>query len=175
VENLFQGRFKGILIEKESYLLELCRYIVLNRLRVKSGTNPIALKWSSYPVTAGLVAVPEFLSPDWLLEQFGKNRRIAQKRYREFVRDGIANRPWDELKGQIYLGSDEFIERHSAEDKELREIPRAQQSQSTDAGRILPRMETGIAQAYREHGYRLQEIAAHLGVYYATVSRNSRR
>jgi putative transposase len=172
---LFQGRFKGILIEKESYLLELCRYIVLNRLRVKGGTNPVALKWSSYPVTAGLVAVPEFLSPDWLLEQLGKNRRIAQKRYREFVRDGIANRPWDELKGQIYLGSDEFIERHSAEDKELREIPRAQQSQSTDAGRILPRMETGIAQAYREHGYRLQEIAAHLGVYYATVSRNSRR
>ena len=57
--------------------------------------------------------MPEFLSTDWLLEQFGKNRRVAQKRYREFVRDGIANRPWDELKGQIYLGSDKFIERHS--------------------------------------------------------------
>ena len=112
--------------EKESYLLELCRYIVLNPVRVKGGTNPGAWKWSSYRATAGLVAVPEFLSTDWLLEQFGKNRGVAQKRYREFVRDGITNRPWDALKGQIYLGSEEFIERHSPEDKELKEIPRAQ-------------------------------------------------
>ena len=73
-----------------------------------------AWKWSSYRATAGLASVPEFLSTDWLLEQFGKNRRVAQKRYREFVRDGMAKQPWDELKGQIYLGSDEFIERHSA-------------------------------------------------------------
>jgi putative transposase len=56
-----------------------------------------------------------------LLEQFGKNRRVAQKRYRKFVRDGIANRPWDALKGQIYLGSDKFIKRHSAKDKELKD------------------------------------------------------
>jgi hypothetical protein len=45
----------------------------------------------------------------------GKDRRITQNRYGEFVKDGIANRPWDELKGQIYLGSDEFIEGQSAE------------------------------------------------------------
>ena len=55
-----------------------------------------------------------------------RNRRVAQKRYREFVRDGITNRPWDELKAPIYLGSDKFIERRSAEDKEIKEIPRAQ-------------------------------------------------
>ena len=177
VGHLFQGRFKGILIEKESYLLELCRYIVLNPLRVKGGTNPVAWKWSSYQATAGLVAVPEFLSPDWLLEQFGKNRRIAQKRYRDFVRDGRANRPWDELTGQIYLGSDEFIERHSTENKELREIPRAQLKPiKPTLGRIFAEdRKTGIAQAYREHGYRLQEIAAHLGVHYATVSRKLKK
>jgi putative transposase len=124
-----------------------------------------------------LVAVPEFLSPDWLLEQFGKNRRIAQKRYREFVRDGIANRPWDELKGQIYLGSDEFIERHSAENKDLKEIPGAQlKAVKPTLERIFAKDgETGIAQAYREHGYRLQEIAAHLGVHYATVSRKLKK
>jgi hypothetical protein len=60
------------------------------------------------------------------LSNLAKNRRVAQKRYREFVRDGIANRPSDNLKGQIYLGSEEFIERHSAENKELKEIPRVQ-------------------------------------------------
>jgi REP element-mobilizing transposase RayT len=127
VGHLFQARYQAILVEKESYLLELCRYIVLNPLRVKRGGSDLATwKWSSYPATAGRGAVPEFLSTDWLLEQFGKNRRVAQKRYREFVRDGVANRPWDELKGQIYLGSDEFIERHSAQTTELKEVPRAQ-------------------------------------------------
>jgi REP-associated tyrosine transposase len=177
VGHLFQGRFKAILVEKESYLLELCRYIVLNPVRMKSRTRMAAWKWSSYRATAGLASVPEFLSTDWLLEQFGKNRRVAQKRYREFVRNGIAKRPWDELKGQIYLGSDEFIDRHSAEDKELKEIPRAQLKP------IKPTLEqifaedgkTGIAQAYREHGYRLQEIAAYLGVHYATVSRKLKK
>ena len=70
--------------------------------------------------------MPPFLIIDWLLGQFGTNRRAAQKRYREFVREGIENRPWDELKGQIYLGSDDFIESHSAKDRELKEIPRTQ-------------------------------------------------
>ena len=95
--------------------LELCRYIVLNPVRVKRGTDLAAWKWSSYPGTAGLGAVPEFLSTDWLLEQFGKNRGVPQKRYREFLTDGVASRPWDGLKGQIYLDSDKFIERHTAE------------------------------------------------------------
>ncbi|HXV79694.1 MAG TPA: transposase [Candidatus Binatia bacterium] len=173
VGHLFQGRFKAILVEKESYLLELCRYIVLNPVRVKGRTSPAAWKWSSYRPTAGLVAVPEFLSTDWLLEQFGQNRRVAQKRYREFVRDGIANRPWDALKAQIYLGSDKFIERHSAQDKQINEIPRVQlQAIKPTLERIFAKdRDSGIAQAYREHGYRLHEIAAHLGVHYATVSR----
>jgi len=177
VGHLFQGRFKAVLVEKESYLLELCRYVVLNPVRVKGGTKTAAWKWSSYRATAGLASVPEFLSTDWLLEQFGKNRRVAQKRYREFVRDGITNRPWDQLKGQIYLGSDKFIERHSAEDKELKAIPRAQlRAFKPTLERIFARDgETGIGRAYREHGYRLQEIAAYLGVHYATVSRKLKK
>ena len=173
VGHLFQGRFKAILVEKESYLLELSRYIVLNPVRVKGGAEMGAWKWSSYRATAGLASVPEFLSIDWLLEQFGRNRLSAQKRYRAFVREGLENRPWEELKGQIYLGSEEFIEQHSAEDKELREIPRAQlKALKPTLERIFAKGgENGIAQAYRQRGYRLREIAAHLGVHYATVSR----
>ena len=173
VGHLFQGRFKAILVQKESYLLELCRYIVLNPVRVKGGVEMGAWKWSSYRATAGLASVPEFLSIDWLLAQFGKNRPAAHKRYREFVRDGLKNRPWEDLRGQIYLGSEAFIERHSAQDKEIKEIPRAQlKAVKPTLERIFAKGgETGIAQAYREHGYRLHEIAMHLGVHYATVSR----
>jgi len=115
------------LVGKESYLLELCRYIGLNLLRVKGGVETGVWKWSSYQAAAVRVNVPQFLSIDWLLAQSCKNRGTAQKRYREFVRDGLEIRSWDELKGQIYLGSEEFIEQHSAEDKEIKDIPRVQQ------------------------------------------------
>ena len=75
-----RGRFKAILVEKESYLLELCRYIVLNPVRVKGGAEMGAWKWSSHRATAGLTSVPDFLSTDGLLGQFGKPRPTAQKR-----------------------------------------------------------------------------------------------
>lgn len=173
VGHLFQGRFKAILVEKESYLLELCRYIVLNPVRVKGKGEIGAWRWSSYRATAGLASVPEFLSTDWILEQFGKKRAKAQKQYRAFVREGLENRPWEELKGQIYLGSEAFIERHSPGNQELKEIPRVQlKAVKPSLERIFAKSgKRAIVQAYKEHGYRLQEIAAHLGVHYATVSR----
>lgn len=173
VGHLFQGRFKAILVEKESYLLELCRYIVLNPVRVKGKGEIGGWKWSSYRATAGLASVPEFLSTDWILEQFGKNRAKAQKQYRAFVREGLENRPWEELKGQIYLGSEAFIARHSPGNQELKEIPRVQlKAVKPSLERIFAKSgKRAIVQAYKEHGYRLQEIAAHLGVHYATVSR----
>jgi AraC-like DNA-binding protein len=173
IGHLFQGRFKAILVEKESYLLELCRYIVLNPARVKGKGEIGGWKWSSYRATAGLASVPEFLSTDWILGQFGKNRAKAQKQYRAFVREGLENRPWEELKGQIYLGSEAFIERHSPGNQELKEIPRVQlKAVKPSLERIFAKSgKRAIVQAYKEHGYRLQEIAAHLGVHYATVSR----
>ena len=65
VGHLFQGRFKAILVERDSHLLELCRYIVLNPARVKSSAKASTWKWSSYRATAGLASVPEFLHTDW--------------------------------------------------------------------------------------------------------------
>ena len=172
VGHLFQGRFKAILVERESHLLELCRYIVLNPLRVKGTASAQSWRWSSYRATAGLAAVPEFLSTDWILAQFGNRRAQAQKQYREFVRDGVESRPWEELKGQIYLGSEEFIEKHPAPNTDLKEIPRVQlRAAKPSLNRIFAkRGDRAIAEAY-DHGYRLHEIAAHLGVHYATVRR----
>ena len=120
--------------------------------------------------------MPEFLHTDWILEQFGKSRSRAQQRYREFVRDGMASRPWDDLKGQIYLGSEAFIEKHASGKKDVKEIPRAQLRAATPSlQRIFAkRGEKAIAEAYA-HGYRLNEIASHLDVHYATVSRRLKR
>jgi putative transposase len=173
VGHLFQGRFKAILVQKESYLLELCRYIVLNPVRIKGDVRIDAWKWSSYRATAGLVSVPELLTTDWVLNQFSQNRPTAHKRYREFVREGLASRPWEAVKGQIYLGSEQFIEKHSPENIELKEIPRAQLTAARPSlKRIFAKSgKRAIVQAYKEHAYRLREIAAHLGVHYTTVSR----
>jgi len=62
--HLFQGRFKGILIQKDSHLLEVCRYVVLNPLRAGITEGPEQWKWSSYRATAGKDASP--LSHDGL-------------------------------------------------------------------------------------------------------------
>jgi putative transposase len=172
VGHLFRGRFKAILVEKESYLLELCRYIVLNPVRLRGSVKVQIWKWSSYRATAGLISVPPFMSTDWVLGQFGKSRLQAQKRYREFVREGLENRPWEELKKQIYLGSEAFVEKHALGNRHLKEISRAQlKAAKPSLERIFAKSgRKAIAAAY-QHGYRLTEIAAHLSIHYATVSR----
>jgi putative transposase len=48
-----------------------------------------------------LVSTPEFLTTDWVLGQFGKNRAQAQKHYRDFVKDGLESRRWEAFQGQI--------------------------------------------------------------------------
>lgn len=173
--HLFQGRFTAILVEKDPHLLELCRYVVLNPVRAKLVTHPRLWPWSSYRATAGETGVPLWLTTDWVLGQFGSRRREAQHRYRRFVAEGRQGPcPWEHLRGQIYLGSEEFIAQHQP-NRAIREIPR----RHTQAQRLpLPvlfrrRQSQGrlIYDAYRRHGYRLAEIAEHLGVHYATVSR----
>ncbi|MBU1564132.1 MAG: transposase [Proteobacteria bacterium] len=62
VGHFFQGRFKSILAEKETHLLELCRYIVLNTVRAKLFDQPGKIQWSSYNSTSSGVGVPGILS-----------------------------------------------------------------------------------------------------------------
>lgn len=112
VGHLFQGRFGAILIERETYLLEVCRYVVLNPVRAGLVTDPGAWPWSSYQATAGGEPLDSWLTVDWVLEHFARTRRQAQAAYRQFVTEGMTDhaRPWSQLRGQIYLGSDGFVE-----------------------------------------------------------------
>ena len=112
VGHLFQGRFKAILIEKETHLLELCRYVVLNPVRAGAVTHPRLWRWSSYRATVGEESAPPWLHTDWLLAQFGTTVSAARAGYRRFVADGLepSASPWSQVRGQIYLGSDRFLE-----------------------------------------------------------------
>ena len=130
VGHIFQGRYKAILVQKESHLLEVCRYVVLNPLRAKVVEVPERWRWSSYRATAGIERAHPCLTIDWILGQFGSKRRTAEKRYRAFVVDGIrGHRIWEDVKGQSILGDEEFVSRlidYARGYEEVKEIPKVQ-------------------------------------------------
>jgi len=180
--HVFQGRYKAILVDKESYLLELCRYVVLNPVRAKMISKPEEWKWSSYRYTAGIKKAPVFLTTDWIIGHFSKKKAEAQKLYRKFVKEGInAKSPWNELQGQILLGEETFIERyrkllHGKE--QIKEIPRIQRYLNRPKladlfckGDEKKGRDKNIYAAHVRYGYRLNEIAAYLGIHYTTVSK----
>lgn len=166
-------------MEKESHLLELCRYVVLNPVRARRVEHPAKWKWSSYRATAGGASIPECLTVDWLLGQYGSRYREAQKRYRAFVTEGIeVSSPWEKLQGQIYLGGKDFVKEHQP-DRLIREVPRRQsQAHRPELKELFgakTNLDSAIMEAYRRYGYRMSEIADHLEVHYSTVSRRLRR
>jgi REP element-mobilizing transposase RayT len=127
VGHLFQGRFKAILLDKEAYLLELGRYVVLNPVRAGVVQHPRSWRWSSYRATVGETPAPAWLTVDWLLSQLAGQRNRAREVYRRLVNEGMkqGESPWAKLKGQIYLGDDSFLKKiqHRLERKKDSEIP----------------------------------------------------
>lgn len=136
VGHLFQGRFKAIVVEKEAYLLELCRYVVLNPARAGVVRDPAAYPWSSYRATAGLAAAPGWLMVDWGLDQFSQMRGAAQAKYRQFVAEGIRQptRPWERVVGLVYLGRAAFIRRVQRQGAPRRGVPKSRGRNGSRAG-----------------------------------------
>lgn len=91
--HLFQGRFHSVVIRHEPHLLQTERYVVLNRVRSGAADDPADWPWSSFPAMAGLVAVPSFLTTEWVLGRFGDpTSEGARARYRAFVGEGAPAR-----------------------------------------------------------------------------------
>ncbi|MBN2875101.1 MAG: transposase [Spirochaetales bacterium] len=178
VGHLFQGRFKAILVERDAYLLELSRYVVLNPVRAGMVAEPGAWPWSSYGAMVGLAASRPWLETDWLLAQFGSNRSRARQGYAAFVGEGNRSALWDGLRHQVFLGSEPFVQQHVstiASSMRLREVPRAQRRPLAKAiaeyeHRYADRREA-MARAFLSGAYTMQEIGEHFGVHYSTVSR----
>lgn len=109
--HLFQGRYKAILIDADAYLKHLSRYIHLNPVRAKMVSSPAAYQWSSYGAFSGEQKVPKFIETNWLLSNFGKNRKEAQKNYRNFVEkiDAQAIENPDKLVTEGFLLGDVYF------------------------------------------------------------------
>ena len=179
VGHVFQGRYKAIIVQKDSYLLELARYIVLNPVRAEMVRSARDWPWSSYRATADMAEAPNWLTMDIILAQFGQKRGLAVAAYRSFVAAG-KNQPslWAKLKNQIYLGTDAFVEkmrRKIEATQDLSEVPAAQRRKLAKpleyyAKKHADRNEA-IAQAYASGGYGMKAIGDHFGLHYSRVSR----
>lgn len=182
VGHLFQGRYQAILVEKEAYLLEVSRYVVLNPVRARMVDNANEWPWSSYKSMVSHALCAAWLERDWLLGQFGTTRRAAIAAYADFVRAGVGQESvWSDLRGQLYLGSESFMTdlQNRSADSDLREVPRQQRRAppmplSAFSNGVYPRREA-MARAYLSGGYSQREVADHFGVHYATVSRAAKR
>jgi len=111
VGHLFQGRYKAIICDRDSYLLELIRYIHLNPTRAGLASRPEEYNYSSHKEYLGLVKT--FCIDENSILLFGKGRANAVKIYSNFLRDGMKNGHRSEfykLKDQRILGDDEFAE-----------------------------------------------------------------
>ena len=114
VGHLFQGRYKAILVNKDAYLLELCRYIVLNPVRANMVNSPEEWPWFSWNCMLGNTDSPVWLSTNTLLFQFAKNRQDTIQCYIDFVKSGISKTVWDTLQHQIFLSDEAFVAKHQA-------------------------------------------------------------
>ena len=112
VGHVLQGRFKSPPVEKESYLLELIRYIVLNPVRANLASRPEDYRWSSYRATAGLAPAPPWLATGDVLLPFGPDRDLARAAFRDFVNAaiGVDSSFWNELFERDYIGSENWME-----------------------------------------------------------------
>lgn len=180
VGHLFQGRFKAVLVEKESYLLELARYVVLNPVRAGTVQSVRDWPWSSYRATAGHDEAPACLTVGWILSQFDSERERAIRAYRRFVREGRGVNVWDELQAGWLLGSDRFVEGLRPLVREKPPDPEYRKRERIVARPSLEELFAGVAdeatrderiyQAVRVHRYTLKEVAECVGLLYSTVS-----
>src|SRR4030067_397582 len=184
VGHLFQGRYKGILIQKDSHLLEVCRYVVLNPVRAKAVTKPEQWRWSSYQATAGIEKPHPCLSTEWILNQFGSTRRIGEKAYRKFVEDGIKQESiWEAVRAQSILGEEEFtatLTDYLRGNKDIAELPKSQRYIdrpspekifSKDILKDISKRKRTMSEAVRRHGYRQREVADYLKMHFTSISR----
>lgn len=182
VGHVLQGRYKSILVERDSHLLALTRYVVLNPVRAGFVERPDEWPWSSYRATAGIENAPPFLYTRWLLSQFDKKPELAREAYSAFVAEDIKSNPWEELKGRVVLGSESFLE-------SLKQLLNDYQQESEypiyQRKAARPTLEelfadveiknkkdrnAKIYEAVRVHGYTQTEVARFLGLHYSTIS-----
>ena len=178
--HVLQGRYKSIVVEKESHLLELTRYVVLNPVRAKLVRSVRDWPWSNYRATSGQAEAPQFLEIDWTLSQFDSTRDRAMESYRRFVQQGRGVAVWDDLRAGSLLGGAAFV---NTMRPRLLETPLDQNLLRRERDAARPALSeifqdvagkadrnARIHTAVRIYHYKLHEVADYLGLHFSTIS-----
>lgn len=182
--HLLQGRFGAQLVDRDSYLWEVSRYIVLNPVRAGLVSHPRQWRWSSFRATAGEMPPPGFLTVSWVRSLGGlKARMEGPRRYISFIDAGIGEvgTALDDFRSKPVVGDEVFMARLDGECRRAgrsEEIPRAQRFAGRPALGHLFRGVTSKAErnacvlnAVGDHGYTIREVAEFLHRHYSTISR----
>jgi len=111
---LFQGRFKGLLVEEEYHYWELSRYIHLNPVRAGLVADPVEHRWGSCRSYFDRRAAPVWLEWEVILAEHGGTLRAARRAYRAFLEAGVSmppDSPLAEATASTLLGSGAFVDR----------------------------------------------------------------
>jgi putative transposase len=186
VGHLFQGRFKAILVDRDAYLLEVCRYVDLNPVRARMVRKPGSWVWSSYRAHVGEAAVPEWLDTPGLHghllgrpSRSAADTRRAADRYARLVASVPDASLWDSaLRQQIYLGDEGFVERMQAlaepRNSTDLDIPKVQRKKVRTLAQWLTSCENREEALYQAHtagAISMTAIARELGLSVSRVSR----
>lgn len=118
--HLFQGRYKAILVDKDSYAQVLSRYIHLNPVQSRITSTPDEYLWSSYHYYLHPKNRPEFLRIEFILGYFSNKKDNGQKAFKKFVEEGLSRKianPFKEVVAGLILGSQDFV--HKIKNKYL--------------------------------------------------------
>lgn len=202
---IFRGRYKAILIDADSYLLQVSRYIHRNPVEAGMVEQPEHYRWSSYRVYLGRSAAPDWLMSAVVLGMIGGSN--PERDYRRYVEQGIDGEMehfYGRARWAPVLGTSAFRERirvqylDDADNQEKRGDVRALEDDVS-----IEEVMAAVAEEFgvdRQHlcrdgrgrdntpravsmalcrelgGHRLTRVAeAHQAGHYATVSRAVRR
>lgn len=109
--HLFQGRFKAIVVDRDSYLLELSRYLHLNPVRANMAEKPEDYPYSSYGCFAASTG-DKLVTTRTILEMISSNPAMAREKYISFVESAMGEEiesPFKKVYGGIILGNVNFV------------------------------------------------------------------
>ena len=183
--HLFQGRFTAIVVDRDAYLMAVCRYTELNPVRAGIAKCAGEWPWSSYRAHCGFAGSPWWLDSaalhGYLLGHDARStadRARAAEAYVRLVECGQDDQLWKRaLRNEIYLGDESFIADAQARATSCRamssEIPRVQR-RLPSAASFVPRhseRDKMLYLAYIDGGLSMSQIAAHAGISVSRVSR----
>ena len=187
--HVFQGRFKAILVDRDAYLLALCRYVERNPVAAKLVAAAADWPWSSYRAHVCQSPTPDWLDSDGLHRHLlgksvasAQDRRRAARSYAELVANVQQNDAsfWQEaLRGQVFLGDEAFVEAMQAKsappNRIDKEIPKAQRFRLRTWHDCLAHCggdrNRSLHIAYRECGMTMTDLAQQAGLSVSHVSR----